>query len=181
MRPFIRPDSVPLCLFCACIDFMGSWRNLTVCKKQSAWERGQSFKHHTSVLSQSWSCSGEKKWFLIVVGNLFMVLVAFKCLQSQLQSFLCTILYCYLYHNLGILFLARICFSRFLFYWRPVSSVNWLQSFRLLERRKISLQALIVFLQLDKWKHSSIMVLNAKEQVGSMWPEILSLLFWIQL
>lgn len=55
-------------------------------------------------------------WERLGTWNQFVFLGACKCLQSQFQVLLCTILRWCLYHDLGILFLASICFSSFLFF-----------------------------------------------------------------
>lgn len=109
--------------------FAGSSRHGRVKLQTPLWftkpELVMMWKKREMVLDCAWEWLGT--W------NQFAFLVACKCLQSQLQVLLWTILRWYLCHDLGILFLASICFSSFLFFWRLMSSVNWLHSSYLLE------------------------------------------------
>lgn len=127
--PFLWPDSAPYSLFCTGICFMGSWRNLALCRKLSGWERCQTPHRFTKPeLVIRW----KKKRFIIVFGNLQPVHIS-GCLQVLAEVILCTMLRWYLCHDLGIHFLASICFSSFLFFWHPMPSVNCLHSSHLLK------------------------------------------------
>lgn len=178
---FLCSDSVPHGPFCACSDFRGNWRNLTLFGKQLAWKLMKLQRPCWFTKPDLVTMWTKDKWFLLrnARENLGSVHVSGfqRCLQNQLQDVLCTILRWCLLPDLSILFLASTSFDNFLFdIWCHLLIVC--VSSHLLEwiEENYHVGVLVIFFQIERWKHSLHRNIHqycdeCKEQVSNKWPQ----------